>query len=68
MPDARGANAADGSRKSIFTTIAQAGDRRPQASPEPSRYTLDVRALLLKVGAALFVERSANLSELSKRH
>jgi hypothetical protein len=67
LPDPRGANAADRSRKSIFTSIAQAGDRRPQAGPEPSPYTFDARTLLPKVGAALFAERPANLSELSKR-
>jgi hypothetical protein len=67
LPDPRGANAADRSRKSIFTSIAQAGDRRPQAGPKPSPYMLDARTLLPKVGAALFAERPANLSELSKR-
>ena len=51
-------------RKSIFTSIAQAGDRRPQANPEPSPYTLDIRTLLPKVNAALFVERTVNVSEL----
>src|SRR5262245_33286677 len=57
----------DRSRKSIFTSIAQAGDSGPQASHELSLSTLDARTLLLKVGAALF-EPPANLSELSKRH
>ena len=67
LPDPRGANAADRSRKSIFTSIAQAGDRRPQAGPKPSPYMLDARTLLPKVGAAFFV-RPAKLSELSKCH
>ena len=61
------ASAADRSRKSIFASIAQAGDRGLQASSELSPSTIDARTLLLKVGAAFF-ERSANLSELSKRH
>ena len=64
----RCARAADRSRKSILTSIAHAGDGGPQASPEPSLATLDVRTLLPNVGVALFAERPANLSELSKRH
>ena len=64
----RCASAADRSRKSIFTSIAQAGDSGPQASPQPSLAALDVRTLLPNVGVALFAERPANLSELSKRH
>ena len=64
----RCASAADRSRKSIFTSIAQAGDSGPQASPEPSLATLDVRTLLPNVGVALLAERPANLSELAKRH
>jgi hypothetical protein len=59
--------AADRSRESILTSIAQAGDSGPQASPELFACTLDAAALLLKVGAAL-LEEPANLSELSKRH
>ena len=55
------------SRKSIFASIAQAGDSGPQARPELSPSTLDAGTLLLKVGAALF-EPPANLSKLSKRH
>jgi hypothetical protein len=66
--DIRSASAADRSRKSIFTSIAQAGDSGPQASPELSPSTLDARTLLLKVGVALAFKRPANLSELSKRH
>ena len=61
------ASVADRSRKSIFTSIAQASDSGPQASPELSPSTLDTRTLLLKVGAAL-LEAPANLSEFSKRH
>ena len=60
------ANAADRSRKSVFTRIAQTGDSGPQASPEPSLRTLDARALLLKVRPALCA-KPANLSELGKR-
>jgi len=60
-------SAADRSCKSIFTSIAQAGDSGPQASAELSLSTLDARTLLLKVGTALFA-KPANLSELSKRH
>lgn len=59
-------SAADRSRKSIFTRIAQAGDNGPQASPELSPCVLDAPTLLLKVRATLF-EQPANLSELSKR-
>ena len=62
-----GASAADRSRKSIFTSIAQASDSGSQASRELSLSRLDARTLSPKVGAALFV-RLANLSELSKRH
>jgi hypothetical protein len=57
----------DRSRKRVFTSIAQAGDSGPQASPELSSSTLDARTLLLKVGAAI-IANPANLSELGKRH
>jgi hypothetical protein len=62
------ASAADRSRKCFFTSIAQAGDSGPQASCELSPSTLNARTLLMKVGAALAFKRSADLSELSKRH
>jgi hypothetical protein len=62
------ASASDRTRKSVFASIAQAGDSGPQASPELSPSTLDARTLLLKMGAALPFKRPANLSELSKRH
>ena len=38
LPDARGANAANGSRKSIFTSIAQAGDSGPQWSAKNQKW------------------------------
>jgi hypothetical protein len=62
------ASVADRSRKSIFTSIAQASHSGPQTSPELSRSTLDTPALLLEVGAALPFKRPANLSELGKGH
>jgi hypothetical protein len=42
--------------------------QRISGKPRTAPSTLDARTLLLKVGAALFVERPAHLSELSKRH
>jgi len=58
---------ADGTRKIVLTTIAQAADGKPQAIRELSAFTLDGRTLLLEMDAALFA-RPANLSELCKRH
>ncbi len=55
------------SRKSVFTTIAQAGDSGPQASAELSPSTLDARTLLTNVGAAILA-KLAKLSELGKPH
>jgi hypothetical protein len=61
------ANAADRTRKSVFTRIAEASDSGPQASTELSSSTLDARTLLAQVLAAL-IAKPANLSELGKRH
>jgi hypothetical protein len=60
--------ARDRSRKSVFTSIAQAGDSGLQASRKLSPSTLDIPTLLPEVGAALPFKRLANLSELSKRY
>ena len=53
----------DRSHKSVFTTIAQAGDSGPQAIPELS--TLDARTQFIKVGPAI-ITMFANFSVLRK--
>lgn len=58
-------SAADHSRKNLLTSIAQAGDRGPEARAE--LFAIDVRTLPPKVGAAI-AARPASLSERCERH